>query len=179
MSTTISKEATPSQHIRTKGLRIISALACGTWMYSLLFCIYVSLRVFVNRVPIHDPFIWNVPFFTFYITGICMFVIFLSSMGVYLAIRAYSKPLQHVNRKVKLLSIPIFIIWMFSFFIWLSISSMIVYRPEMMTILLFESAPNFPLWKMGIGMFVFSFIFLVTYIALRNPFEPRHASIVR
>lgn len=106
-----------------------------------------------------------------------MFAIFLCSMGIYLAVRLYSKPVKHINRKIKFLRVPIFIIWMFSFFIWLSISSMIVYKPETMTILLFDSAPNFPLWKMGIGMFVFSFIFLVTYIALRNPFEPKHAPI--
>ena len=70
-------------------LRPIKGVAFATWLYSLLFLIYLSFRLIFNsaHVQLDDLFIDHVPFFTFLITGVIVLVINLTSLGLYLAIR--------------------------------------------------------------------------------------------
>lgn len=177
MRTPISIKTKESLPIESRKLQILRALTFATWMYSSLFLVYLSIRVLVNHAPLNDPFIWDIlPFFTFFITGIILLVICSLSMGMYLAIRVYSKPLTKVNREASILRVSFFIIWMFSLFTWAGISSIIVYNDEMVWFLVFHSHPGFPLWVIGIWMFGISFISLVIFIAVRNPFGSRDES---
>ena len=70
-------------------LRPIKGVAFATWLYSLLFLIYILFRLIFNsaHVQLDDLFIDRVPFFTFLTTGVIVLLINLTSLGLYLAIR--------------------------------------------------------------------------------------------
>jgi hypothetical protein len=76
--------------MKLMNLRPVKAVALATWLYSLLFLIYLTFRLTLNasHVQLDDLFIDHVPFFTFLVTGIFLTVINLASLGVYLAIRS-------------------------------------------------------------------------------------------
>jgi hypothetical protein len=75
--------------MKLMNLRPVKAVALATWLYSLLFLIYLTFRLTFNasHVQLDDLFIDHVPFFTFLVTGIFLMVINLTSIGSYLAIR--------------------------------------------------------------------------------------------
>ncbi|HEY3419638.1 MAG TPA: hypothetical protein VGK23_03715 [Methanomassiliicoccales archaeon] len=74
-------------------LKFVRAVAFATWMYSLLFLLYLTFRLTLNasHVKLDDLFIDHVPFFTFLVTGIFLLAINLASLALYLAIRRYHR----------------------------------------------------------------------------------------
>ncbi len=75
--------------MRLMSTRFFKAVAFSTWIYSLLFLAYLIFRLTINSEHVHldDLFIDRVPFFTFFITSVCLLVINLASLAWYLAIR--------------------------------------------------------------------------------------------
>lgn len=75
--------------MKSMDLRPIKGVAFATWLYSLLFLIYLSFRLIFNsaHVQLDDLFIDHVPFFTFLTTGVVVLIINLISLGLYLTIR--------------------------------------------------------------------------------------------
>jgi hypothetical protein len=70
-------------------LKLIRSVAFATWLYSLLFLIYLTFRLTFNsaHVQLDDLFIDHLPYFTFLVTGICMLAINLTSLALYLKVR--------------------------------------------------------------------------------------------
>jgi hypothetical protein len=82
--------------------RLARAVSFATWMYSLLFLLYLVSRLTLNADHVHlnDLFIDRIPFFTFLVTGICLLVINLASLIAYLEIqRIYAGQLGSFSRK--------------------------------------------------------------------------------
>ena len=101
MWTATSNQSVPRDLTESRKIRILRAVAFATWIHSLLFFVYVSLRVAVGNCPLNDPFIYDVPYFTFYVTGMWLLVICFTSMISYIAIRNLSRPRMDVKRKVE------------------------------------------------------------------------------
>jgi hypothetical protein len=68
--------------------RPLRALTLATWFYSLLFVLYVAARRAGcgECYGLNDMFITGVPFFTILITWVLAFVIFVTSLVLYLAL---------------------------------------------------------------------------------------------
>ncbi|HEY3421454.1 MAG TPA: hypothetical protein VGK23_12960 [Methanomassiliicoccales archaeon] len=77
-------------------LGIAKAFVFATGMYGLLFTIYVVFRLTFNPDIVHldDLFIDYIPYFTFYITGLLMFAVFLVSICLYAVIGHFSRSKQ-------------------------------------------------------------------------------------
>lgn len=77
------------RRMKLMSLRLVKAVAFATWLYSLLFLMYLTFRLTLNaaHVRLDDLFIDRVPFFTFLTTGIFLLVINLVSLVIYMALR--------------------------------------------------------------------------------------------
>ena len=67
-------------------MKTLRAITVSTWLYSLLFWLYVVVRITINRVNPTSRFIPSVPFFTFINIGILTFVLSFICLIVYLSI---------------------------------------------------------------------------------------------
>ncbi len=74
-------------------LRVLRAVLLANAVYSLIFWAYIVLRVVINDVWVSDLIIDGVPYFSYWTTGIFIFIIGYISLIAYLAIRDPSKPL--------------------------------------------------------------------------------------
>lgn len=154
--------------MKSMGLKLTKAVAFATWVYSLLFLMYLLFRLTFNADHVHldDLFIDYVPFFTFLITGICLLVINLASLVVYLAIRRNSgrqKILISGKETVRSFIIIIkrtnltLIIWLFSISVW----SYLTFRA-------LADPPSPPYWPVSMMMFVISYFCMVYMITARD-----------
>jgi hypothetical protein len=153
--------------MKLMGLRIARSVAFATWVYSLLFLMYLTLRLTLNssHVRLDDLFIDRVPFFTFLTTGICLLVINLVSLAMYLAIRRnYGLQKGPISRQeagqsfifmIKR-SFLTLIVWSFSISIW-----------SYLTYLSLANPPSPPYWPISMMMFVIGYICMV-YMAFNT-----------
>lgn len=176
--------------MKLMGLKLIRAVAFATWIYSLLFLIYLTFRLTFNaaHVQLDDLFIDRVPFFTFLITGICLLVINLASLVLILAIRRiYGQRKGSISRKgavrsfsfMSNKSIPtpskdVFIghsesisssyLSVKALIIWLFSTTIWGY----LSYLSLANPPSPPYWPISMMMFVLSYICMVYIITARD-----------
>ncbi len=154
--------------MKLMGLKLARAVSFATWVYSLLFLMYLLFRLTFNADHVHldDLFIDYVPFFTFLITGICLLVINLASLVLYLAIRrnfGRQKVLMSGKEAIRSLIILIkrtnltLIIWLFSISVW-----------SYLTYLSLANPPSPPYWPISMMMFVISYFCMVYMITARD-----------
>lgn len=161
--------------MKSMGLKLTRAVAFATWVYSLLFLMYLLFRLTFNADHVHldDLFIDYVPFFTFLITAICLLVVNLASLIIYLAIK--KKTRRHngstngtgivrsvivMIKKVNLTSI----IWLFSISIWSFHTYLTLARPS-----------SLPYWPISMMMFVISYICMLYMLATRDSRISHHS----
>lgn len=79
-------------HRESKGPRMARAVVFSSWLYSLLFLIYIGFRLMLNPTIVHldDLVIDYVPFFTFFRAGVLLIGFNLASIVLYAAIRYFS-----------------------------------------------------------------------------------------
>jgi hypothetical protein len=176
--------------MKLMSLKLIRAVAFATWLYSLLFLMYLTSRLTFNaaHVKLDDLFIDHIPFFTFLTTGICLLAINLASLVLYLAIRRISgqkkgsigrkeaersfpfvlrKSILTPNRNVfngHLESIGLSNLNLKALIIWLfslSIWGYFTYRA-------LADPPSPPYWPISMMMFVISYICMVYMITSRD-----------
>ena len=172
------------------GLKLIRALAFATWIYSLLFLMYLTFRLTFNaaHVQLDDLFIDHVPFFTFLVTGICLLVINLASLVLILAIRRiYRQRKGSISRKEADRSFSFkSIYWILTpnrdVFIghsesnsssYLNVEALIIWLFSTtiwgyLTYLSLANPPSPPYWPISMMMFVLSYICMVYMIAARD-----------
>ena len=176
--------------MKSKGLKLIRAVAFATWMYSLLFLMYLTFRLTFNAVHVQldDLFIDHVPFFTFLITGLCLLVINLASLVLILAIRRiYGQRSRSIGGKeadrsfsfMSRKSIPtpgkdVFVghsesssssyLNVKALIIWLFSTTIWGY----LTYLSLANPPSPPYWPISMMMFVLSYICMVYLITARD-----------
>jgi hypothetical protein len=161
--------------MKLMNLRLVKAVSSATWIYSLLFLLYLGARLTLNANHVHlnDLFIDYVPFFTFLTTGICLLAINLVSLIIYLeSRRAYAGTRGTAKSKglgpkqngdalhgilgsvgISYLSPKVAIIWFFSLFIWVYITYLSLANP-----------PSPPYWPISLIMFVISYVCMVIMI---------------
>ncbi len=151
-----------ANRMKLMGLRLARAVAFATWVYSLLFLIYLTFRLTFNaaHVKLDDLFIDHVPFFTFLITGICLLVITIASLALYLAIRRIDEK-RKGSISLSNLNLKVLIIWMFSISIW----GYLTYRA-------LADPPSPPYWPISMMMFVVSYICLVYMAYTTTAIDP-------
>jgi hypothetical protein len=172
--------------MKLMNLRLVKAVSSATWIYSLLFLLYLGSRLTLNADHVHlnDLFIDYVPFFTFLTTGICLLAINLVSLIIYLEIRrvcAGTRGSIHRNHtngtfpiKSKglgpkqngdalygiLESVGISYLSMKVVIIWFFSLSIWVY----ITYLSLANPPSPPYWPISLIMFVISYVCMVIMI---------------
>ncbi len=160
-------------------LRLAGAFVFANGLYSLLFFIYVALRITFNPEIVHlnDLFIDYIPFFTFYITGVLMLAASLVSFLLYAAIRYYSghgsvfrRPGgggdgyhtsgKSLVRKLSYIGMLALVAWSISTSIWAYVCFLILSNP----ISYFTVARHHPIilgWHVAIVMFVISYFSMI------------------
>jgi hypothetical protein len=66
--------------------RFLRALVLTTWFYGLLAWIYVAARILTNDDVVFEPFIYTIPWLSFWELGAAAFIISSVCMFVYLYI---------------------------------------------------------------------------------------------
>ena len=67
-------------------MKTLKAITLSTWLYSLLFWLYIVARITINRVNPTSRFIPSVPFFTFMNLGVSTFILSFVCLIVYLSV---------------------------------------------------------------------------------------------
>jgi hypothetical protein len=176
--------------MKSMNRKLIRAVSLATWVYSLLFLIYLTSRLTINasHVQLDDLFIDHVPFFTFLVTGLFLLVINLASLALYLRMRTIrrqtigSKGMRAAGRTFNLRSrssnlhpekdVPIGhsgsigpgYLNVKALIIWLFSMSIWSY----LTYLSLTHPPSPPYWPISMMMFVISYICMVYMITARD-----------
>lgn len=68
------------------------------WLYSLLFWLYVAVRIVTYDYIIFDPFIYYIPWLSFGALGAITFVLSAFCMFVYLYLWGFSRERSHLMK---------------------------------------------------------------------------------
>ena len=79
-------------------MRVHRAIILSTWFYSLLFWLYVVVRIIVNRIDPNDLFSLSVPYITFFVVGALTFTLSFICLVVYLAKWGFRNGYEHVRQ---------------------------------------------------------------------------------
>ena len=83
-----------SGNTESKKFKLLRSSALATWLFSTSFWIGISFYILYNPESVPYLFIDSVPYSTYWITGMCMFVISFISLIVYVVMRNSSKPFR-------------------------------------------------------------------------------------
>lgn len=185
----------------SRALILARAIALSIWVYSLLFEVYLSLRMTINSSFVHldDLFIDYVPFFTFSVTGITMMLVSFISLISYISIQNYLRPLDGsiAVQDIKGIILLVFgkiggslgrerpsadpesrktirLRWRLLLIcsFCLSVWTYTSYRALL-------DPPSPPYWPIGLMMFVISFIYFIKYILIPNPYGKQLSQMAR
>lgn len=67
-----------------RDMKLQRAIVLSTWLYSLLFWLYVVARITINNIDPNDRFISRVPYITFFTVGVLSFALSFICLVVYL-----------------------------------------------------------------------------------------------
>lgn len=78
--------------------RLLRAMVLTVWLYSLLFWLYVAVRITTNDYIVFDPFIYYIPWLSFGALGAITFVLSGLCMFVYLYLWGFSRDRSQLLR---------------------------------------------------------------------------------
>lgn len=182
---------------RTKSdkIRIIRAIVFSTWMYGMLFLVYILSRLIFTPTWAHlnDYFITGIPFFTFYRTALIMLIISIISLIICTATKYSKRPHYESNTRRESEIIPAFrfgkqtaepngdifcdevlsdtlkIMRITSLIMWILSTSIWAY----ISYLILTNPSTLPHWHIGMIMFVLSFFSMMIYCATRDSSKSR------